>query len=379
MKAHLLLVLTTGCLIPTTSPGGGGDDDDGMNQAQMDVDQWNQLVTQDDARRMQFLGPNVGSLAPVGNQLFYQDQTNFSPKLLRYDHATGATLAYQFSIGAGDDANARESASLVVTADDSTDPVTFDAYDANQANHLVDSTQLTAPDGAKWDAYAVDGTTVYFVDQSTAGMTTLLEWVPGSGQMPAAVTTLESDGVDVGELEDFDVSGNTMVFDESGRLWSLDLATQHATWLKNMIQANGNIDFESDGVLFDTQDGGLQFFSYATNSLTDVAAKIDAHAFPINATFANASNYDGEADGGFARWNDDVVYIGEDGVFAYDLVADTVTAIVLSPDLADLRIDYRFPVALADGTLFVVGLTSNDGAEGAEGPTYEIALSSVSQ
>jgi hypothetical protein len=376
MKAWIPLLLSTGCLIPTAQPA--GDDDTGSNQAQMDVDQWNQLVTQDDARRMQFLGPDVGALAPVGNQLFYQDQSNFSPKLLRYDHATGATLAYGFSIGAGDDANARESASLVVTADDSTDPVTFTAYDANQANRAIDSTQLVAPEGAKWDAYAVDGGTVYFIDQSTAGMTTLLKWLPGAGQ-PTTVTTLEQDGVAVGEFEDFDVSGTTMVFDESGRLWSIDLTTQHATWLMNMIQANGTIDFESDGVLFDTQDGGLQFFSYATNSLTDLSARIDTHAFPLNATFANASSYDGGADGGFARWGNDVVYIGDDGVFAYDLVADKVTAIVLSPDLADLRIDYRFPVALADGTLFVLGLTSTDGAEGADGPTYKIALAPIVQ
>ncbi len=368
-----LACLCTGCLIPSM-PSGGDGDDDGNNQAQMDVDQWNQLVTQDDARRMPFLGSNVGALAPVGNQLFYEDDTNYSPVLYRYDHASGATLAYTFSIGGGDDANDRESANLVVTADDSDDPVTFDAYDSSSANQLVDSTQLPAPEGAKWDAYAVDGQTVYFIDQSTAGATTLLRWTPGQGQAPAAVTTLENDGVDVGEFEDFDVSGKTMVFVESGRIWSLDLTSQHATWLMNMTQVNGSIDFETDGVMFDTEDGTLQFFAYATSTLTDVSAKIDTHVFPLNATFATASNYDGDADGGFARWGNDVLYIGEDGLFAYDLVADTITAIVLEPDLADLRIDYRFPVALDDGTVFVTGLTSNDGAIGADGPTYEIAL-----
>ena len=370
-----LACLCTGCLIPVT-PSGDDGDDDGSNQAQMDVDQWNQLVTQDDARRMPFLdgNTNIGALAPVGNQLFYEDETNYSPVLYRYDHASGATLKYQFSIGGGDDANDRESANLVVTADDSDDPVTFNAYDSNSANQLVDSTQLPAPEGAKWDAYAVDGQTVYFVDQSTEGATTLLRWTPGEGQAPAAVTTLETDGVDVGEFEDFDVSGNTMVFVESGRIWSLDLTTQHATWLMNMTQVNGNVDFETDGVMFDTEDGALQFFAYATNTLTDVSAKIDTHAFPLNATFAGASNYDGDADGGFARWGNDVLYIGQDGLFAYDLVADSITAIVLEPDLADLRIDYRFPVALDDGTVFVTGLTSNDGAIGADGPTYMIAL-----
>jgi hypothetical protein len=368
----------TGCLIPTASPS-GDDDDDGNNQAQMDVDQWNQLVMTDDARRTQFLGNNDGALAPVGNQLFYQDLTNYNPALYRYDHASGTTIAYQFSIGGGDDANARASANFVVTADDSDDPVTFDAYDASSANTLVDSTQLPAPDGAKYDAYAVDGSTVYFIDQSTEGATTLLRWTPGSGQQPAAVTTLEQDGVDVGEFEDFDVSGNTLVFIESGRIWSMDLTSFKATWLMNMTQVSGDVDFESDGVMFDTQDGALWYFAYATNSLTNVSAKIDTHMFPLNQTFAGASQYDGDADTSFARWGNDVLYIGEQGLFAYDLVQDQVTAIVLSPDLADLRIDYRAPVVLDDGTLFVTGLTSNDGAEGADGPVYEIALPPIFQ
>ncbi|HEY3802064.1 MAG TPA: hypothetical protein VGL61_05625 [Kofleriaceae bacterium] len=366
-----------GCLIPTT-PSGNGDDDDGNNQAQMDVDQWNQLVMQDDARRTQVLGNNDGALAPVGNQLFYQDFTNYNPALYRYDHASGTTLAYQFSIGGGDDANERASASFVVTADDSDDPVTFDAYDANAANSLVDSTQLPAPDGAKYDAYAVDGSTVYFIDQSTEGATTLLRWTPGSGA-PAAVTTLEQDGVDVGEFEDFDVHGNTMVFIESGRIWSFDLASLTPTWLMNMTQVTGDVDFESDGVTFDTQDGALWFYAYSTNTLTNVSAKIDTHTFPLNQTFGGASQYDADADTSFARWGNDVLYIGEDGVFAYDLVQDQVTAVVLSPDLADLRIDYRAPVALDDGTLFVTGLTSNDGAIGADGPVYEIALPPIFQ
>ncbi|HEY1551272.1 MAG TPA: hypothetical protein VGG28_25765 [Kofleriaceae bacterium] len=372
----LLSLLLPACLINTPSGDDSGDDD-GNTQTQMDVDQWNQLVTQDDMRRTQFLGNSFGALAPVGNQLYYQDETNYSPVLYRYDHASGSTIHYEFSIGGGDDTNMRASSNLVVTADDSDDPVTFYAYDATQANQVADSTQLPAPEGAKYDAYAVDGTTVYFVDQSTEGQTTLLRWIPGSSQAPAAVTTLESDGVDVGEFEDFDVSGDTMVFVESGRVWTLDLSTQTATPLDNSIQVNGELDFESDGVMFADENNDLQFFAYATKSITDVSAKIDAHMFPLNMTFASASQYD-NTDAGFARWNSDVIYVGDQGLFAYDMTADTVTAIVLSPDLADLTIDYVQPVVLDDGTLFVTGLTSNEGDEGADGPVYEIALSSIS-
>ncbi len=39
-----------------------------------------------------------------------------------------------------------------------------------------------------------------------------------------------------------------------------------------------------------------------------------------------------------------------------------------------MRVDYRYPVALDNGTAFVTGLTSTDGAVGADGPTYKIAF-----
>ena len=354
---------------------GDDGDDDGNNQAQKDVDQWNQLVTQDDARRTMFLGTNFGGLAPVGNQLFYQDTTNYSPVLLRYDDTTGTTLTYGFGIGGGDDANFRASANLVVAADDSEDPVLYHAYDANSANSEVGNTGIEAPDGVKWDAYAVDGSTVYIVDTGTPGETNLLKWLPGSD--PVMVTTLEQDGVDVGEFEDFDVSGNTMVFVASERVWSLDLTTLQATWLMNMTEAGGSVDFQSDGVMFDTADGGLHYYAYATGTLLDVAAAIDGAPFMINQTFAMASNYDSDANGGFARWGQYVLYIGEEGLFGYDLQGKKTTPIVLSPDLANLRIDYRFPVVLDNGTAFVTGLTSNDGAIGADGPTYKISLGPI--
>jgi hypothetical protein len=43
----------------------------------------------------------------------------------------------------------------------------------------------------------------------------------------------------------------------------------------------------------------------------------------------------------------------------------------------NLDVEYRYPAALDDGKAFVTGLTSTDGATGADGPTYEIDLSAV--
>ncbi|HUJ60208.1 MAG TPA: hypothetical protein VLX92_16995 [Kofleriaceae bacterium] len=368
MKMIAVCVLATGCLV---QPGGGGGDD-GQNQAQKDVDQWNQLVAQYDARRTMFLGPDVAELAPVGDQVFWYDTTSYAYQLDRYDDTSHAQLAYTFPVGDVDTANYRASQTTILTADPSSDPVVYHAYAADSAEAEIANITRPQPPDAQWDAYAIDGSTAYLVDASTPGQTTLLRWQPGAGD-PTPVTTLESAGVQVGEFEDFDVSGNTMVFVESGRVWKLDLASNHATWLMNMTELSGAVEIDPDGIMFSTASG-LVFYDNAQAALISVSDEIDANTtWQPNQTFATASSYDQD----FARWGSYVIYIGQDGVFAYDMAHDAIAPIVLSPDRADLRIDYRYPVVLDDGTLYVTGLTSNDGAIGADGPTYAIDLATI--
>src|SRR5689334_4574120 len=104
MKSACFLLLASGCII---APGSSSSDDD--DQTNHDVDQYNQLSQQYDQRRSEFLGPDVQELAPVGNQLFWLDTTNFDPKLDRYDDLSAQKLAYAFSIGDGDNYNYRAS------------------------------------------------------------------------------------------------------------------------------------------------------------------------------------------------------------------------------------------------------------------------------
>src|SRR5207244_1928083 len=122
----------------------------------------------------EFLRTHVQELAPVGNQLFWLDTTNFDPKLDRFDDLSGAKLAYGFSIGGGNSYNYRASQSVIVTADATASPVVYTAFDANNSNRVLGSTTLPKPPGAQWDAYAVDGGTVYIVDTSVEGTTALL-------------------------------------------------------------------------------------------------------------------------------------------------------------------------------------------------------------
>jgi hypothetical protein len=354
-------VLIAGCASSNTTGDDAGSD------PQADLTAWSALVTQLDMRRHDFLGTDVQELAPVADHLYWLDTTNFDFALRSYDDATGARLAYTFSIGRGDLHNYRASADLVVTAEPGGDPIVYHAYQAGAPRTEVATTTVAKPPGAQWAAYAVSGATAYIVDTSVAGQTQLLRWTPG--QDPVAQFTLESAGVDVGEFQDFDVQGTTMIFIESGRIWTLDLTTQHATWLMNRSEVNGAVDFRSDGVMFESADG-VMFYDLQRSELVNITAKINANPFQVNTTFASAAKYYQ----GFARWRSFVLYVGNSGVFSYDLAHDTIVPILLSPDRADLRVDYRYPVVLDGGTAFVTGLTSTSGATGADGPTYKLDL-----
>lgn len=365
------MALLSGCFFGGGPGGPGGlGGSTGSGDPGADLDQWNMLSSEYDGRRTMFLGTNVQDLAAVGNQLFWLDTTNFDPKLDRYDDTTKKKNAYSFSIGDSNTVNYRASASFVVTADPMPDPPVYHAYDANSGNE-VGTTTLPRPPGAQWSAYAVSGSTVYFIDNSVPGQTTLERWIPGNGS-PTPVTTLESAGAEVGEFMDFDVSGNTMVFIESGRIWKMDIAQNQATWLMNKTEVDGAVDFRPDGVMFSAAEG-LMFFDYQRNDLVNVSDLINQNPYQVNATYATAAKYQQD----FARWKGYVVYVGAMGLFAYDMQNDAITPVLLSPISDSLRVDYRYPVALDDGTAFVTGLTSNDGATGADGPTYQIDLNGI--
>lgn len=348
---------------------GASPDAAGPASAEADVAGWNALAAALAPRQAAFLGPHVQELSAVGTMLYYLDNQALSPRLRRYDDATAATVGYTFSIGDANTYNFRASPSMVVTADVSAGSVTYRAFDASQAEVEIGNTSLAAPQGAKWWAYAVTGQSAFIVKAEMAS-TVLYEWKPGSA--PVKRTTLESAGATIGEFQDFGIDSDTMVFVESGRVWALDLASNKASWLMNQKQADGAVEFASDGVLFDA-GSSLMYYQSASKSLVDLAARIEANPWRVNQTFATGAHFVND----FTRYQSWVIYIGMRGVFAYEMQKDTITPIVLEPDVADTRVDYRHPVALGDGSLFVTGLMSSDGAVGAEGPTFKIDLKAI--
>jgi hypothetical protein len=330
------------------------------------------------ARSMNFLGAQDGYLQAVGNRLYWYDTTNYAPILHGYTDG-GSELAYSFSVGDSvDDANWTASSDLIVTAQPTESGVAYYAYDPNYASKRIGVLNVAAPNDASYWAYAVDANNVYLVMTDDNGNNALVRWVPADGSTTTTVTTLESAGATIGEFWAFGVSGNTMVFVESGALWTLNIAENTATSLMNTVQVdpNGVIDFESDGVMFTTTDGGLWFFPYATNKLVNVSQEIDQKMYPSGPCSMGASAYSTD----FARYGNTVVYVGSDtGVFAFDMAADVIAPVLLPPESGSVTIQYRYPVVLTDGSLFVTALTSNDGTTGAEGPVVRLDLANLIQ
>ncbi len=365
--APALALMLAAC---TTTSGPMGD---GTNQ---DLAQYQALQQQLDGHRVQFLPTGTWSPAGIGHTLFWEDNgVGADPTLSSYDEQSGTRVTYQFSIGDADGEHGqlyRASSDLVVTTDPSN---VYQIYATGSANNAVGQFALTPPDsGVQWWAYAVDGTTVYVLTQGSD--TELLRWQPGDGD-PTPLFALEDEGITIGELWDFDVSGNDLVVIESGQVWHLDMTTlaSEAVPATNQLDPGNPISFGSNGILFTEQggqSGDLVYYALADHSLTDVSAAISGSSFQINKTFAQAHFYQ---QGGVLDGLDPnrIDYIGEMGLFAFELDTTKITPLLLSPDDGNVTINYVAPSPLASGDIYVVGLTSNEGDIGVEGPLYKVS------
>ena len=371
--ALLFLALLTGCVLRQKAPASG--DDPGAVIA-ADTRAYTALQQQLDGNRRQVLDRTAMELAPVGDILYWKTYPGYDPVLHRYDHATGQQVDYGFSLGSGDLGNYRASAKLVVVAEKAEGTI-FHVFDAAQANVAIAQLTLPVPkDGARWQAYAVSGVDVYIVDADPAAKTTTLSrWSPLGGGPPQEITTLEAAGAQIGEFLDFSVDGNTMIFVESGRLWHLDLATNRATFLHNQTQIAGSIDFDSDGVIFEDSTG-LKYVAYANGTVRDLSAEIMASDYRLSDTYSTGHYFDAATTGiNFSHWNRWILYTSGLGIFAFHRDTHAVAPVLLQP-IGDPqhRTDYRSPVALSDGTMYVVGLMSDHGDIGADGPVFETDL-----
>lgn len=350
-----------GCLGETNSSPG--------NTQEQDIAQYDALTAQLDTHKSQALSKEAMYQQAVGMHLFYLKFNGYNPTLYTLNKATSKTTQYKFSIGTGDAWDYRMSEQLISTVDTSGggDQVTYSAYATDAEGQLVGQTSIPKPpSGVRWHEHYVDGSTIYFMVESATAHT-LTHWNPAT-QAYDEILTLQEANIQVGEFWSFAVLGNTMLFTESGRLWSLDLTTKQAKWLnKDKTQISGTTYFDADGVFY-TSAAGPHYIDPVTGELINLKQKIAANPYKLNETYKSIHNYVQD----MTRYKKIAVYIGNGGIFAYDVVNDKVWPILLSPRSYTLRIDYRRPTILDDGTLYVTGLESTSGAVGAEGPTQMV-------
>ena len=354
MRLLLPILFVTAC-IPTSAPPDDGDD-----QA-ADIEEYNELAVRLGKLSTRFLGDEADELQAAGKRIYWLQYDGFDPTI--HSSLGGTRVSYAFP--AGTEGNVRVGDDLLVTAQRQGDMVVYRAYDAAAANSLRGEVMLPAPgDEQRWWAYCVDKADVYIV--MTGSQTTLYRWSPGA--QPSAVLTLEEAGASVGIFFDFMVYQGKMLFIESGRLWTLDLATKHATWVGNKKEISGAVSTNGLGVLYVAADGPFYFEGGMTR---DVRAEIEASDYRLNTTFASMHHYASEG----VLYRGTVVYRGQSGIFAYDLRAKQVRPLLLEPRTPELRIDYIDPqITDENSTLYVTGLESKSGAVGADGPVWSLSL-----
>lgn len=66
------------------------------------------------------------------------------------------------------------------------------------------------------------------------------------------------------------------------------------------------------------------------------------------------------------------MYDASAGIYLYDLGTGEFTPIVLEEPDAQVRVTWRDPVLLEDGTMYVTGLESTSGSVGADGPVWKV-------
>lgn len=348
--------MATGC-VPAEAP-------EDVDQTELDIQQYEEITASLEAGRQEVMGEEADELIAVQDRAFWLQFPDFNPDLYSWAPDEAAPIRYGFSIG-GDEYNYRASKQLVVTAESASDNVIYHAYGAATANEPLGELTLEAPKGEqRWWAYSVDGGNVYIV--TTGDETTILRWMPGAASEELIV--LEDLGMEVGEVWDLFAYHGRLLLIESGRLWLIDPVARTATWLQNQQEVS-TVSINKNGVVYPSTDGP-QYVAFAGGPPVDLGALIEESTYELNTTFSSAHHYASHP----VLFEEQLLYVGQSGIFSLDIESGEVEPLLLEPRDPEVRLVYRDPQVLDDGTLFLQGLASTSGAIGADGPIYMLRL-----
>ncbi len=373
MKLHIFLSTlmvasaTGGCTF------GDGDDDPVARQAEH-LETYDSLHRSLLGRATVFVEGAAQDFTVAGNHLFWIDAAAGNPILRSYNDDTGAKTRYGFApyliVATApnpiDNVNFRVSPSTVAVMNE---PDGANLYRVDAEEEHLDKLTLPAPPyGQKWWSYAVDGDIVFTAVLRDEEL--VVQSFRAGDEQPtvvASLTELIAPEV-IGEFFGFAISGSTLIFNESGRIWMADLGGGgSARWAKNDMRVGG-VHFDGLGAVYN-QDERFYRYDFVSDTREDLTERMLA-GYEMNETFAAAHHPTPSTT--WFKYQSRIAYVANSGLFTFDMTSGSVAPLLL--DARDNSIVFRNPAVLDNGTLFVKGLQSSSGSTGADGPTYRVGL-----
>lgn len=367
----MTLALAGGCIF-----GGGGDDDGGGDATQQAIDQYEALRLQLEAGREEVLpAAKVDGVQAGGPWLTWLDMSQgYAGVLHARRFPDGAETVSD--VGIGDERsppNYVVSESLAMTA-------RFDGGDSVYSviglgtGSLLDEVTYPKPQAAKYDAYAVYGEQAYIVREAEG--LSILEWTPGKDE-PAVIGAVDASLVGAfiafAVMED-DTGTRRLIAVGTTGTSVIDLgAMQGAQLPLPVLFREGALGERGVVALSDKE---LWFVAWGASEARAIHDEIVASGYTLNKSFPVAHEVGSDfGNQDVALEGSKIYYRSNSGVFAFDIDSKAVTPVLLD-DMTysgGLFVTYTGLVS-GDAGLFVVGLESDNGATGADGPVYRVAL-----
>ncbi len=355
----------------------GGDE--GGDSTQDNIAQYEQLrLSLEQNREELFRSTAVDSLAAVGSHLTWLDITQgWEAQLHIRTYPSGNEIIADVTVG--DEKTPpfyRISDNYAMTGLTLGTDALYSVIDL-ETGALADEISYKKPQYAKYDAYGLYGEDAYLVVEDEGKM--IYEWTVGTGA-PIALASMDELGINLGAWIDFapvEYGGSRKIIAlGTYGTFAIDLGTLAVNQIPLPITPL-EIGFSDAGMA--VADGfDLWFVAWGDSEARAIHDELKDSSYEFNSSFPNAhwmgsgtGNQDVSMDG------DTIYYNSVAGIYAYGVDSGEITPILLDNANYDgngLFIKYTGINLDGNGSMYILGLESSDGAGGSDGSIYRVTL-----